>query len=432
MKFEIGKYFTTYSITAGLLIAMAGSAFIYLSWLDISNPLAETVFALLFFWFLLRSNKEIWFWSGFFLSLLWFWWILVSFKHYEMLWAIPIGAVGIALIYGLLFWLIAKLAETIPSLLTLHSLFRFLSLSKDSLFPLVLKALGLLVLSYIHPLGFDWLKPELVFVHSYIGVHKWQFATVLLAIVSAHHKKNILYLLVVLLAYSPTKTTISYSDRNNSIRIANTMITVKDKWDAKLIPSHIKKVFNLIDSAISANKRAVILPESVLPFFLNNEPKILGELLKRSERIDIVIGSLYLDGRIHRNTTYLIQKGRYKIANKVVLVPFGERNPLPKWASKIVNRIFFDGAIDYEASDKPTDFSIDGKIYRSAICYEGTSETMYRDAPKQMMVISNNGWFVPSVEPVLQRLLLEYYSRKYGTTIYHSINMSPSYKVTSN
>jgi len=46
-----------------------------------------------------------------------------------------------------------------------------------------------------------------------------------------------------------------------------------------------------------------------------------------------------------------------------------------------------------------------------------------------MIVLSNNGWFTPSTEPTLQKLLLQYYSKKYGTTIYHSVNMSPSYVV---
>lgn len=46
-----------------------------------------------------------------------------------------------------------------------------------------------------------------------------------------------------------------------------------------------------------------------------------------------------------------------------------------------------------------------------------------------MIVLSNNGWFVPSAEPSLQQLLLLYYNKKYGTTIYHSVNMSPSYLI---
>jgi len=46
-----------------------------------------------------------------------------------------------------------------------------------------------------------------------------------------------------------------------------------------------------------------------------------------------------------------------------------------------------------------------------------------------MILLSNNGWFTPSTEPTLQKLLLQYYSKKYGTTVYHSVNMSESYVV---
>jgi len=80
------------------------------------------------------------------------------------------------------------------------------------------------------------------------------------------------------------------------------------------------------------------------------------------------------------------------------------------------------------------DYTIDGITYRNAICFESTSEKLYEkntqgEYPEQMIILSNNGWFTPSIEPTLQRLLLQYYSKKYGTTIYHSINMSPSYMI---
>jgi apolipoprotein N-acyltransferase len=118
------------------------------------------------------------------------------------------------------------------------------------------------------------------------------------------------------------------------------------------------------------------------------------------------------------------------VADKVVLVPFGEANPLPDWASRWVNEIFFDGAPDYKAAEKPTDFLIDDKKYRAAVCFEGTSERLYTDRPRRMVLLSNNGWFIPSIEPTLQKLLLVYYHRKYGTEIWHAVNMSESYVVT--
>ena len=46
-----------------------------------------------------------------------------------------------------------------------------------------------------------------------------------------------------------------------------------------------------------------------------------------------------------------------------------------------------------------------------------------------MIVLSNNGWLTPSIEPTQQKILLQYYSKKYGTTIYHAVNMSDSYVV---
>ncbi len=103
--------------------------------------------------------------------------------------------------------------------------------------------------------------------------------------------------------------------------------------------------------------------------------------------------------------------------------------PFTSWLGDIINRVFFDGAPDYTPSLKITDYIIDGVKYRNAICYEGTSEKLYRDNPKNMILISNNGWVVPSVEPTLQKILLQYYSKRFGTTIYHSVNMSPSYTI---
>ena len=195
-----------------------------------------------------------------------------------------------------------------------------------------------------------------------------------------------------------------------------------------MLPAQISLVIQNIDNAIKADKEYIIFPESVLPLFLNRNQKLLTKLKERSAKISIILGALKWDEGIPRNSTYIFHKGRVKITDKVVLVPFGERNPLPYWLGKWVNKIFYDGAVDYQASAHITDYTLNGTTYRNAICYESCSEKLYAGtAPEQLIVLSNNGWFIPSIEPTLQRLLLQYYSRKYGTTIYHSINMSLSY-----
>jgi apolipoprotein N-acyltransferase len=334
-----------------------------------------------------------------------------------MLWAIPIGLLVISFSYGILFYIIAWISEKITSLLTPHS----------SLLTFILKATGLLVLSYIHPFGFDWFKPELMFVNSYLGIEKWQFGIILLAIVLYIWKKQAFYFLLILLAFETPVNSLQHIPDN--IKLANMNISVEDKWNEDLQEKHFEEIFNIIDTAIDNNKTLVILPESVFPIFLNYDKNLLFKLQNRAKKISIVVGSLYWDGKTPHNSAYIFTNAKMTIANKVLLVPFGESNPLPDFLSDWVNRVFYDNAVDYKASKNVVDYSIDNTIYRNAICFEATSEKLYEGKPKNMIVLSNNGWFTPSTEPTLQRLLLQYYSKKYNTTIYHSVNMSKSYVI---
>ena len=437
---KIRQYISTFELTRGFFIALLGSAFIYLEYWGFSHPLPITLFGLASLYLLLQAKKKVWFFSGFFTGIFWFWWISLSFKHYNMPWAIPIGLIAVALSYGILFWLIAFLAENFSKYISIirHSKLVSIPIKNPKILPdhqddgisILFKAIFLLLLSYIHPFGFDWFKPELMFVESYLGIEKWQFALILTAITLSLWKKQLFYLFVVFLAYQPVN--IGTATIPGNIQIVTTHISVKDKWNKSLQAAQFDTFFKTIDQAIDTNKTLIILPESVFPVFINRSQELIDKLQERAKYISIVTGGLYWDGKTPRNSTYIFTDGKIKVANKVVLVPFGESNPLPDFLSDWVNKIFYDGAIDYKASENIIDYKIDKKTYRNAICFEATSEKLYTKnsegvRPRNMIVLSNNGWFTPSTEPVLQKLLLQYYSKKYGTTIYHSINMAPSY-----
>ncbi|MCB4752398.1 MAG: apolipoprotein N-acyltransferase [Sulfurovum sp.] len=396
-----------------LLIAMTGSLFIYLAHIGITFYWLNTLLGLISLYFLLQSESKTWFWSGFFFGLLWFWWITLSFIYYQISWATPFVILLIGAIYGALFWLIATTA----------------SISHDLRFTLVLKSVGLLVLSYIHPFGFDWFKPELIFVESYMGTQKWQFLLILLVLALVHWRKNLFFMLLLLVPHHIPQR-LSTLTPSNTITIVTTHISVKDKWDKTKHAAQFNTLFHAIDQAIDANKTLVILPESVFPVFLDHNRTLLKKLKQRAKKINIVTGALYWDGKTPRNSTYIFTRdGRVTVANKVILVPFGEANPLPDFLGNWINHIFYDDAVDYKASSNLADYTIENKRYRNAICFEATSEKLYEGNPKQMIVLSNNGWFAHSIEPTLQRLLLQYYSQKYGTTIYNATNMTPSYKI---
>lgn len=384
--------------------------------MDIELKWLNSVLGIIGFFLLVGSSNRAWFWSGFFISLAWFWWILLSFRFYNMEWAIPIGTFLVAISYGLEFLLLAWISSYA---------------SKKTKIPLVLlHALAIWCMSFIHPFEFDWFKPELVFIESYIGIKKWQFAIVLLSISIARITHKLRYLWLIILAFSNQIDNAS-NPISPDMQLVTTHITMDTKWQQDHQKEVFKMIFNTIDNAIDHHKKIIVFPESIFPLFLNLEPELLKALQEKSQKIDMVIGGLYWDKDIPRNSTYVFQRDQVSVINKVVLVPFGEQNPLPQWLGKFVNKIFYkEGVLDYVASDNVGDYRLDGTIYRNAICYEATSEKLYIGDPKNMIVLSNNGWFSPSIEPTLQRLLLQYYSLKYGTTIYHSINMSPSYIIS--
>ena len=416
---KISEYFTINKITRGFFIALLSAAALYLDWFGIVNYLVNTILALLTFYLLLSSCKKVWFWFGFFMAVLWFWWISMSFANYGFAWAIPIGVIITATVFGFLFLFSAKLAEFLGSKLKLDN--------EKIKGVLIIKAIMLLLLSYIHPFGFDWFKPELVFTNSYIGVEKWQFALVLVAMILTIYKKQLLYLFLIVGAYPYASHYQKVEALDPNIKLTNFHIDVTDKWKPELQQKHIGMVFGEIDQAISEKKSLVILPESIFALFLNQQPLLMEGLLERSNSINIVLGALYWDDDTPRNSTYIFKNGAFTVANKVVLVPFGEANPLPAFMGKWVNELFFDGAPDYVAAKEPTDYELNGTTYRNAICYEACSEPLYVGKPKKMIVVSNNGWVSPSIEPTQQKIILQYYSKKYGTTIYHSTNMSNSY-----
>ena len=135
------------------------------------------------------------------------------------------------------------------------------------------------------------------------------------------------------------------------------------------------------------------------------------------------------DGRIF-NSTYIFHHGEAQILDKVILAPFGEKIPLPDFLAKPLQKLFFNQNNAFTSAPTPQNFTIDGTTFRNAICYEGTSSLLYVDRPHFVIVISNNAWFYPSIEPFFQQILLKYYARITPSLILHSANFSKSMMIS--
>ena len=392
------KYFN--EILLGIITALCFSAFIYLADFGIVNKVVNTILGIAALALFLYIPKRAVLVAGALIGFLWFYWIGYSFKYQGVGYMTPIVTVGFGVIYLLFF---APLALTKKP---------------------YIRALLLFALSFFEPFDWNWLKIELLFVDSYIGLYKYHLALVLAALAlpslidNRKYKFLPLLLLIAAVNFNPPKQ----ERAPLKIKLVQTDIPQELKWKRESLYPTIVSIFEEIKHAEQKGYGVVVFPESVFPIFMNKNPKLIGQLQELSKKITIVAGSLlYQDGRNY-NVTYVFENGKIQIAKKLVLVPFGEYIPLPKFMQKFINDTFFSGASDFVTAKHPTDLLIKGVKFRNAICYEASCDEIYEDTPKYVIAISNNAWFAPSIEPILQRLLLKFYARKYGAVIYHSAN----------
>ncbi|WP_072680014.1 apolipoprotein N-acyltransferase [Arcobacter sp. LA11] len=395
-------------IIKGLMTALLLSAFIYLAYFDIEYKLLNTILGLVSLYLLLKIERPALFFTGFFTGVLWFYWVGISFQYYDLTVLGPLIVLAFGLGYGLIFLLIAIY---------------------DKIF---FRIIIIFLLSYIQPFGFNWFIPELIFIDSYLPTSKEYFALILASIfMFTQLNKKLKVLALVPLYIISSNTSSNINNPNIKISMPQLNVSQEQKWVKNNISNILEENLKHIDTAIQKGNELIILPETVFPVLLNKENFLMHQLEEKSREIDIIAGALYLENKQYYNATFHFSKGKLNVAKKVVLVPFGEEIPLPKFFVDLINDTFYNGAQDYTKAKKPTDFNIYGTKFRNAICYEATSEEIYQNLGdvKYMIATSNNAWFTPSIEPTLQKLILKYYARKYDVTIFHSINGSENYIV---
>lgn len=400
----LDTYFTRIYLIKAFVIALSLCAFIYSDYFGYRILLLNSLFALVGFWLLLGEKREVWFWSGFFTGIFWFYWISFSFIYYDLVFMIPLIVVSVALFYALLFWIIGYLGKTI-----------------------YIQALLLLGISFIEPFGFNWLKIELPLLHSYFKPTTLSLALIFIGIILLKTMpKGYKLLALPLFIFTCNVNEPKIQPPLLNVALPSMHIPQSQRWDKNYQHEAILLNFKMIEEAIEQGKELIVLPESAFPLYLNREEFLVDKLLSYSNQIAIITGSLTYENEQFFNSSYFFYDGKMEIAHKIVLVPFGEEVPFPEFLVTFINKLFFDGAKDYAKAKEPYDFKFKEVTLRSAICFEATKDKLYEGNPKHMVAISNNAWFSPSIEQTLQYLLLEFYAKKYNTVIYHSANAGKS------
>lgn len=364
------------------------------------------------------------FWFGFFVGLGLFYWTGLSFRFSPMEFLIPFVMIFVGIVYGIIFYF---------SLFYRHFIWRFFTL---------------MILSYIHPFGFDWLVVESFFSYSVFGVDKLSFFVLIAGVLALWYLRKYykfigIFLLILAVDWGHIRDDSNAWEKYFSVNapspiegklnleVVRTDVPQSQKWQEENMNAIFENNLKIISDAIKNGKNVVILPETAFPFVLNKS-FVLDILKQLGEKITIITGGVREDddGELY-NSIYIFQNGNFSYIDKVVLAPFGEKIPLPEFLAKPIRKIFFGEEIKLQSAKKPGNIHIDGEVFRGAICYEGTSAIMYEDRPKYVVVISNNAWFVPSIEPIFQRMLIKYYARLYDSVVIHSGNRSRSYILSS-
>jgi apolipoprotein N-acyltransferase len=403
--------FSKTNIIKGFIGSFFFSLFIYIDFFGLENKALFSITALIAIYLFLSLDKKSIFWYGFFVGVLWFWWISISFIYYELVYLIPFIVLFFGIAYGVFFYI-----------LTLFDKWN-------------LRFLAIFAFSFFEPFGFNWFKMELLFVNSYFYADKITLLLVLVIFALILYFQSRLKPVYLILFLIPLVFVLDFTKPTSVLPEINMYLPQMDipqdlKWSREYKETLILKNLEIIHEAIEQKAELVVLPEAVFAFALNLDKELMGILKRLSLDIDIVTGGMYYDGQNFNNSTYFFSQENVQIANKVVLVPFGEAIPLPKFFVDLINNIFFNGAPDFVPAKNPTDFVIQGVKFRNAICYEATKDEIYEDNPPFVIAISNNAWFTPSTQPTMQKLLMKYYAKKHNSVIYSVANGSQSLIIT--
>jgi apolipoprotein N-acyltransferase len=415
MKNSIGAYFSTAEFIKAFCIAILLSVFILVEilgnlWAQFFSPF----FSITGLYFLLIANKIRTFWIGFWIGILWFYWISFSLYYYEVAWAIPFEIVAIALVYALLF--------------------RILSFSN-----LILKSCAIIALSYIHPFGFNWLNLEITLIHGIFEPNLRGICAVFCAILAYIYmekfgfnraKFSAVFLLIFALQFSEKP----FKMPNHAPLLITTFTPQDTKWDEQNYNAILEQNLRLIIQSIENGENFIVLPETAFPTAINKDRILYENLREISDKATIIVGGFYKEKDDYYNSAFLFENGKERHFNKVFLVPFGEEIPLPDFAKNFINKLFFNGANDIKSAKEFGEFMHENELFRSAICYEITMPKTYQTKANYIIAITNNAWFslpnLRSSQSVLQRILIKYQASKFGKVVFHSVNGSKSEIIT--
>lgn len=279
---------------------------------------------------------------GFFVGAVGFYWIPLSFRFFDITILIPFAVMLIGLTCSAIFFLLMYFN---------HTIFRILTL---------------LLLAFLHPIGFNWLNINYFSAFSIFSPTLTSLACIAFSIYFMSFKGyKLIMALVMLLSFDYNFFTLD-SKIASKIYLAQTNVAQNEKWNNNNIQNIINENFNYINEAILLGKKMVLLPETAFPFVMlesnfdnNTQSPIIPHLKSLSEKITIVAGGLRSENGAIFNTNFIFSDNDFSYIDKVKLVPFGETLPFKdvlenKWPFSFIYSMLARFGLDFNMKSART------------------------------------------------------------------------------
>ncbi len=377
------------------------------------------------------------FWFGFFVGVFGLYWITLSFRFYGIGWAIPFVIICIGIVIAIMMY--------------------FLLFFND----FNIRFLALLSLFIIHPFGFNWLNVAYLSSYSVFSA----FHSLLLIPIAIYVIYNMKYVwkylsfVFLILSFNMNFTT---QEPKLKIKVVQTHYAQDNKWSKESLQNIIDENLKEIQSAIDEKYEIVVLPETSFPFSMREDSDLYFRLLDMSRYIIIVFGALrYMDydftnnhhdvisldsiqkqgpayttlipdsSKGYYNSIFILSNATGIIADKINLVPFGETLPFNSILAPIYEKIMGE-TFGFNAGKDTVKLSLHNNIISLANCYEGTTDMPYKGNVDSVIMLSNNAWFYPSLQPFLQKMIIKYYAVLNHSFVYHSTNYTQKAIISPN
>ena len=291
-------------------------------------------------------------------------------------------------------------------------------IKKNGIYNINLLAVIFLVAEYIKSLffgGFPWLLignsqngTIFNFIYPVFGTFMVSYIIVLMSSLfyksfQVKHKQYILLSIILGSTYLSTyfisnNEEVKY-DEYISYTIYQPNIYPDKIYDTDEYQDIINQYIKFLDEKISTD--LIILPETITPYPLNNNNKLLEEIMTVSNKSNIIIAGFFTKSESNYFNSMVFFSEKVDYYHKRKLVPFGEYTPWYDTVIKLSDSLDIPLSDLSHGPDSQREIFFNNTKLLPLICFESTFPNLLKSDNENEIIIniSNDGWFGNSLGP---------------------------------